>query len=106
MRKVQEEPVLGKYHLINLLFVNFKMPIVLGGWLSWLECHPLHEKIGISIPHPGTYLEHIREAISLLSVSLNIFPGEDLKRKQTNKKIPTAHQVECQLGSTVCRSGL
>ena len=30
--------------------------VALAGWLSWLERHPIHQKVVGSIPHPGTYL--------------------------------------------------
>ena len=68
--------------------------VALVGWLSWLEHHPVHQKIAGSIPGQGTDLGCglnplsgcIQEAAkpcfsfsSFLYKSINIFSDEDLK---------------------------
>lgn len=72
----------GEISFMNLLFVNLKMPIALGGWLSWLEHHLLRKK-SWGFNSPSGHIPRTHKG-SNLSVSLNIFSGEDLKRKEKN----------------------
>ena len=61
----------------------------LAGWLSWLEHHPVHQKVAGLIPEQGTFLdrgfdsrsEHIQEAtdrcfsLTSLALSLSLSPS-------------------------------
>ena len=65
-------------HLHNECITK-NMALALAGWLSWLEHHPLHQKVAGSIPSQGTYLGgrfdpwlgHVREATNWWSLSLS-----------------------------------
>ena len=40
---------------LNTLKVEELWKVALAGWLSWLEHHPVHQKVAGSIPGQGTY---------------------------------------------------
>ena len=64
------------------------MNLALAGWLSWLEYHPVHQKVTSSIP-VQTHREAINQCFSLTScffhpsslskINKNIPSGENLK---------------------------
>ena len=74
----------------------------LPAWLSWLECCPLHQRVGGSIPGRGRCLgcgfnlwtKHILEAtdqcffltLMLLSLSFSLSPPSSLSLKSINIK--------------------
>ena len=61
--------------------LTFKIKVrsqALAGWLSWLECHPVHQKVEGLIPSPGAYsrqlinvyLSHLHFSLPQLPLSL------------------------------------
>ena len=82
------------YYLMGeILFL--KLPFALASWLSWLEHHPVQQKVASSIASQGTYLScgfdpwlgcvwevtidvsHIDVSLSLSFKSINISSSED-----------------------------
>ena len=66
----------------------------LAGWLSWLERHPIHQKVAGSISGLGTYQKQgtdVSLSLPLSLKSINICSGEDFlktyKKDSTHKKI-------------------
>ena len=66
-----------------------KPTVALTGWLSWLECGPVHPKVAGSIPSPSACGRQLIDVSLSLSPflspsfkSVNMSSGEDLKKHQ------------------------
>ena len=56
--------------------IDFKTRRALAGWLSWLECCPIHQNVVGSIPCLGTYMRQMihGSGFSLTSMFLSLSP--------------------------------
>ena len=74
--------MLAQDSLIEFTSEKEKINLAMAGWLSWLECRPMHQKAAVGlIPGQGMYG---RRPISVPHVdvsAINISSGEDLLSK-------------------------
>ena len=94
---VDQLELLDSLHMTNFqatiyasyFFSSLRETLALAGWLSWMECHPVHRKVVGLIPSQDTHVgfrfdtrsgyiqEAINQSFSLSLKSINISSGED-----------------------------
>ena len=69
------------FSLLLWLLTEGKTSVALARWLSWLQCHPIHQEVTGLVPSQGTYLGcgfdlqpgHVREATDWCSITHQCF---------------------------------